>query len=98
MARKLGEGLTRRFQRIASNDATDSFIDELILRFTRPRQLKVARVLGDVFVECKAKGFEVSEERLEARLRALIDSKQIESFGDVSKWRFSEIRLAQGVD
>jgi hypothetical protein len=72
---------------------TDSFIDERILFFVRPQWRKVAFVLGKVIHEFDAKRISVSEERLGERLRALINSKQIEPAGDVSRWRFSEVRL-----
>jgi hypothetical protein len=72
---------------------TDSFIDERILFFVRPQWRKVAFILTKVVHEFDAKGISVSEERLEKRLRVLIKLKQIESAGDVSRWRFSEVRL-----
>jgi len=72
---------------------TDSFIDERILFFVRPQWRKVAFVLTKVIHEFDAKGISISEARLEKRLRALIKLKQIEPAGDVSGWRFSEVRL-----
>jgi hypothetical protein len=72
---------------------TDSFIDERILFVIRPQWRKVAFVLTKVAHEFDAKGISVSEERLELRLRALIELRQIEPAGDVSRWRFSEVRL-----
>jgi hypothetical protein len=71
----------------------DSFIDERILFFVRPEWRKVAFVLTKVIHEFEAKGIGMSEERLERRLRLLIKFRQIESAGDVSRWRFSEVRL-----
>ena len=49
--------------------------------------------MGKVIHEFDAKGISVSEERLEKRLRVLIKLKQIEPAGNVSRWRFSEIRI-----
>jgi Protein of unknown function len=72
---------------------TDSFIDERILFFVGPQWRKVAFVLAKVIHEFKAKKTSISEERLEKRLRVLIRSQQIESAGDISRWRFSEVRL-----
>jgi hypothetical protein len=72
---------------------TDSSIDERILFFVRPQWRKVALVLTKVIHEFDAKGIGISEERLERRLRLLINLTQIESAGDVSRWRFSELRL-----
>jgi predicted metalloenzyme YecM len=53
----------------------------------------VAFVLGKVIHEFDTKGIVVSEEMLETRLRVLIKLKQIEPAGNVSRWRFSEVRL-----
>ena len=72
---------------------TDSFIDERILFFVRPQWRKVAFVLTKVIHEFHAKGIGVSEDRFEQRLRALIELQQIEPAGDISRWRFSEVRL-----
>jgi len=72
---------------------TDSFIDERILFFVRPQWRKVAFVLAKVIHEFDAKGIGISEKRLEKRLRVLIKLKQIEPAGDISRWRFSEVRL-----
>jgi hypothetical protein len=72
---------------------TDSFIDERILFFVRPQWRKVAFVLTKVIHEFDAKGISISEEMLEKRLRVLIELKQIEPAGEVSRWRFSEVRL-----
>jgi hypothetical protein len=72
---------------------TDSLIDERILFFVDPQWRKVAFVLTKVIHEFDAKGISISEERLEKRLRVLIKSKQIEPAGDISRWRFSEVRL-----
>jgi hypothetical protein len=72
---------------------TDSFIDERILFFVRPQWRKVAFVLTKVAHGFDAKGINISEERLEERLRALIELRQVEPTGDVSRWRFSEVRI-----
>jgi hypothetical protein len=72
---------------------TDSFIDERILFFVRPQWRKVALVLTKVAHEFDGNGISISEERFEKRLRALIELRQIEPAGDVSRWRFSEVRL-----
>jgi hypothetical protein len=74
---------------------TDSLIDERILSFVRPQWRKAAFVLTKVIHEFDASGISISDERLEKRLRVLIKLKQIEPAGDVSRWRFSEVRLAK---
>jgi hypothetical protein len=72
---------------------TDSFIDDASFFFVGPQWRKVAFVLTKVIHEFDAKGISISEERLEKRLLILIKLKQIEPAGDVSRWRFSEVRL-----
>ena len=49
--------------------------------------------MAKVIHEFDAKGIGISEKRLERRLRVLIKLKQIEPAGDISRWRFSEVRL-----
>ena len=72
---------------------TDAELDARIIFFARTQYLKVARVLGDVLHECDSKGIEVSDDRLQARLDALIKAGKLESAGDVSNWRYSEVKL-----
>jgi hypothetical protein len=49
--------------------------------------------LTKVIHEFDAKGIRIFEKRLEKRPRVLIKLQQIEPAGDVSRWRFSEVRL-----
>jgi hypothetical protein len=72
---------------------TDSLLDERILFFVGPQWRKVAFILSKVAHEFDAKGIVISEDRLEERLRALIELRKIEPAGDVSRWRFSEVRI-----
>ncbi len=72
---------------------TDAELDARILLQARPQYLKVARVLGLVLHECDSKGIEVSNDKLQGRLDALIAAGTLEAAGNVSNWRHSEVRL-----
>jgi hypothetical protein len=74
-------------------NASNEYLDDLILSQSRHRELKVALIFGHVRQKCGAEGRIVSDEKLNERLRYLIDSGELEAFGDVSNWRFSEVRL-----
>lgn len=71
----------------------DAHIDHLILKSCSQYYLKVARIIVDV---CGALGKDATDENgavIEQRIRALIDRGQLEADGDLSQWRYSEIRL-----
>ena len=70
----------------------DFDLNECILSHVHHEWRKVAMVLGSALNECRSKGIEVSNEALEGSLRKLIERGRIEAQGDVSKWRFSEVR------
>jgi hypothetical protein len=67
-------------------------IDAAILSFARPRWLKVARVIGDVWAKW---GLGADEHVIGDRIQALVADGRLEAQGDLSKWRFSEVRLPQ---
>jgi hypothetical protein len=46
-----------------------------------------------VWEKCKAEGRIVSNEKINERLRHLVNSGELEAFGNISNWRFSEVRL-----
>ncbi len=85
-------GPARRRSKVVEN-ATNEYLDALILSQAGRRQLKVAMLHVRVWEKCKAEGRIVSNEKFNERLRYLIDSDKLESFGDISKWRFSEVQL-----
>jgi hypothetical protein len=70
---------------LLSNDE----IDAMLLAQVEDRWLKVARVILNAM-----EAFENwDEDRLTLRMKALVHEGKIESAGDISKWRFSEVRL-----
>ena len=74
-------------------NASNEYLDGLILSQAGHRQLKVALIFARVRQKCEADGRIVSDEKLNERLGNLIDSGELESFGNISNWRFSEVQL-----
>ncbi len=76
---------------------SDDCISERILFFARPRRQKVARIFGQVMTECEEKEIAVKAATLDRCLRSLVEAGRLEAFGNIAKWRFSEVRLPEGV-
>jgi hypothetical protein len=74
-------------------NASNEYLDDLILSQAGHRQLKVAMLHVRVWEKCKAEGRIVSNENFSERLRHLVNSGELEAFGNISNWRFSEVRL-----
>jgi len=68
-------------------------LDAVILSQLKPRSLKVTKIIGDVMTTFRERGLSIGEEIVSARIRWLADIGRIESFGDLRKWRYSEIAL-----
>ena len=79
----------------SSSDAT---LDELILSVVKPNWQKVAMVLGKALHLSESRRFETSYEALAARISVLCTDGRLESQGNLSKWRYSEVRLPAKVD
>jgi hypothetical protein len=87
----------------AENLLTDSLgpkvllaIDEAIMNATRPRWMKVARVVADAI---HAGGYKTDDEQVQLHVRrivALVVAGRIEAQGNLLRPRFSEIRLPAG--
>jgi hypothetical protein len=68
-------------------------IDDAIIKATRQRWLKVARVVPDAI---DAGGFSPEEERVQLHVRriiALVEAGALEAQGNLRQPRFSEVRL-----
>ena len=76
-------------------NASNEYLDDLILSQAGHRQLKVAMLHVRVWEKCKAEGRIVSNEKFNERLRHLVDSGELEAFGNISNWRFSEVLRTQ---
>jgi len=69
----------------------DSKWDDLILAAASTHWRKVARIIADVSTRAGSENFDA----IESRIRALVDDGKLEAEGTISRWRFSEVRLAQ---
>lgn len=71
------------------NEHSDDELDALLLAQTKRREQKVAMVIAMAM-----RGYGAwDEERVGQRVVALVESGKVEAFGDVRKWRHSEVRL-----
>jgi Protein of unknown function len=76
-------------------NASNEYLDDVILSQAGHRQLKVAMLHARVGEKCKPEGRIVSNEKFNERLRHLVDSGELEAFGNISNWRFSEVLRTQ---
>ena len=72
---------------------TEAEFDEAILATLHPQWRKVAAIVTRVVDKYEHTHPTVTFEMVAARLKALSEAGQIESQGDLRKWRFSEVRL-----
>lgn len=71
----------------------DSELDELILSVAETRWLKVARIIGQTSEQLESGGCGPDLKLIARRIEALVGIGALESRGDLSQWRYSEIRL-----
>jgi hypothetical protein len=72
----------------------DDAWDAMILSAASERWQKVARIIA-VVSERAANGKHF--DAIATRIRALVDEGKLEAKGDLSRWRFSEVRHAQSI-
>jgi Protein of unknown function len=72
---------------------SEADLDAVILSKLKPRSLKVAKVIGDVIRAFDERGLSIGDETVGVRIRWLADADWIKGFGDLRKWRFSEVSL-----
>jgi len=75
---------------------TEPDVDKLIFAALKENWRKVAMIVGNVFQACKTRSIPLSDEAIAARIQELAENGQIESQGNLTKWRYSEVRLRQG--
>ena len=68
-------------------------IDDYILEACTKRFMKVARIIVDVSNKLGQPQHDDNGLVFEKRIRSLIEAGKLECAGDLSRWRFSEIRL-----
>jgi hypothetical protein len=72
---------------------TEADLDALILSELAERLLKVARIVARVFETLEVRSIYLSHEVIAARVRELAETGRIESVGNLTMWRHSEVRL-----
>jgi hypothetical protein len=72
---------------------SDQHIDGLILSFARPQWQKVAMVISKVFLDCEYNAIDVNDHDIADRIAALVAAGKLQSQGNLSRWRHSEVRL-----
>jgi hypothetical protein len=72
-------------------DSSD--LDAIILRHVEERWLKVARVAGRTTADCGVEPTDSNVAVVIARLRELVALGRLEAVGNLSRPRFSEVRL-----
>ncbi len=70
----------------------DEKIDQAILAAVGRQFLKVARIIAEVGDHFGTRDDEFYE-RVAIRIAALVVEKRLQSAGDITRWRYSEIRL-----
>lgn len=73
--------------------ASNEYIDQTILLFASREWRKVAMVVSQVFFDCEDKGLVTSDRYVADRIAALVGEGKLQSQGDLSRWRHSEVRL-----
>jgi hypothetical protein len=73
----------------------ESDVDKLIFAELKENWRKVALIVGNVLQTCKARSIPLSDEVISARIQELAENGRIESQGNLTKWRYSEVRLRQ---
>jgi len=76
-------------------------LDQLLLSFCDRRWLKVARIAGKTLDAIEKRGTKIDGTlagQIDARMAALVESRQLEAKGNIKRWRYSEVRLPNGID
>jgi hypothetical protein len=72
-----------------------SDLDALIFSEMKPRWLKTARIIVMTSKQCEARAMPLDDKVIGARIVALVEAGRIDSQGDLSMWRHSEVRLRE---
>jgi hypothetical protein len=69
-------------------------LDEMILSYVKNDWRKTAFIIVRVFHDCEDKKISMTDDMIFERIISLRDSGALESQGNLSKWRHSEVRLS----
>ena len=78
--------------------SSDQELDDRILSVVKPRWLKTARIIAQTLEElgiqpADSDAYDQSSHKVAERIERLVQLKRLESQGDLSLWRFSEVQL-----
>jgi hypothetical protein len=91
----IGEGVSPgRHERDGMLEGSD--LDAIIMSHVEKRWLKVARIAGQTIDDCGAGPTDTNIAVVVARLRELVALGRREAVGNLSRVRFSEVRLPAG--
>jgi len=68
-------------------------IDELILSFATAQWQKVALIVAKTLHECERRQINVDADEIGKRVALLVAEKRLDSQGNLTNWRRSEVRL-----
>jgi hypothetical protein len=68
-------------------------IDELVVWLAKPQWRKVARIILDFLKECERRSVETDASAVADGIQHMVNKGRLEAQGDLSKWRYSEVRL-----
>ena len=77
--------------------SSDSLLDDLILGCAKPRWQKVAMVIAKTEEACRGQARDIDPEDIADRIVALVEAGRLEAQGNLTRWRYSEVRLAHDV-
>jgi len=70
-----------------------SKLDEMILATAKPRWQKIAMIIAKLMNKPEFQLLEDPAEYIAERIYFLVQTKKLESQGDIKNWRHSEVRL-----
>jgi hypothetical protein len=76
----------------------NSRLDQLILSVAKPKWQKVAMVIIKAQQIAEKTDLKTSDGAFASRIGALCTDGRLESQGNLSKWRYSEVRLPAKID
>jgi Protein of unknown function len=78
--------------------SSSAYLDELILTVAKPSWQKVAMVIVKAQKMAEKANFKTSDGALASRISALCTDGRLELQGNLSRWRYSEVRLPAKIE
>jgi Protein of unknown function len=80
---------------VAPLPVSEADLDALIFAETDKHWLKMARIVGKVFQTLETRCIRLPMDIIAARIAKLVEVGRLESQGNLTMWRHSEVRLPQ---